>query len=264
MSAEGLEAVVAGLGLIGTLCFALLLGPQVLLNARRRSTAGLELSLVLLWHIGSIIYGASLLVEEASPWLLGSMACFCVLSAILEAQEAVYAHSSPIPIALWTIGVSALSVGAVYVLAIPLRTLSPPVRVTLGDGLPAAFFAAGFVPQLHAFVCTRSVEGYSFGVTALDVVGSAANCGVLLLSPHEVGSPPFWVVAMPFFVIISLHGVLILVACYIFTFHPQEGKLPLSDHLLSVHEEASTSPDCQRGDKRAHASGTRRDDPVYL
>ncbi|KAG8469079.1 hypothetical protein KFE25_007597 [Diacronema lutheri] len=209
------ERFVPVLGSVGTICFASLLAPQVLLNARRRSTAGLELSLVVLWHVASIVYGASLLAEEASIWLLLSMGSFCALSAVLEGQEAAYARSSRVPIVVWAAGLTVASVVAVVLLAVPLRSAPAAIEHVIGEGIPASLFAAGFAPQLHTFMRTKSLEGYSFGVTLLDVVGSAANCGVLLLSPTRANAPSFFVSALPFLVIIALHGVLISVALHI-------------------------------------------------
>jgi len=79
----------------------------------------------------------------------------------------------------------------------------------LGHGLPSAFFALGFLPQLRVFVKAWSVAGYSFGITILDVVGSAANTYVLLRTGGG------WAEALPFLTIIGLHGVLVALAVWI-------------------------------------------------
>jgi uncharacterized protein with PQ loop repeat len=237
------EVFTVVLGVLGAGCFALLLGPQVLLNARRKSTDGLSIGLVLLWHVGSLVYGAQLLAARESVWLLVSMGCFCVMSAILEGQHAVYAYRSRVPIVCWGALLTLASGGLIYAGRIPLLALPPALREQLGDGLPALFFGAGFVPQLLTFVRNRSIAGYSFGVTALDIVGSAANCAVLLLEPRPAeggSSSSFAIAALPFLTIIALHVVLVLLALWIVIAHPT--VKPMKGRRVSLGGRAGASP----------------------
>ncbi|KAL1515821.1 hypothetical protein AB1Y20_002437 [Prymnesium parvum] len=196
-------------GAVGTACFALLLAPQALLNARRRTTDGLSLKLVLLWHLGSIIYGAALLASRASPWILASMASFSAMSAVLEAQVAVYNSTTSTPLLAYVaLGIS-ISCLAIWLMGSLLASLPAHLLSLVGHVLPAAFFAVGFLPQLRIFLTSRSVEGYSFGVTLLDVIGSGAN--VYVIARTRAG----WAQALPFLVIIGFHGVLVAIAAWI-------------------------------------------------
>mmetsp|Transcript_9492 Transcript_9492/g.28149 ORF Transcript_9492/g.28149 Transcript_9492/m.28149 type:complete len:271 (-) Transcript_9492:353-1165(-) len=221
---------VAACGAIGAACFALLLAPQAYLNHTRRSTEGLSVALVILWHVGSLVYGGALLADGASFWLLASMGCFCVMSAVLEGQLAVYRYAITTPILVVITVLSAVSMVGVYGLSLVFALAPATVRMLLGDALPAVFFGIGFFPQLKIFVHTRSIAGYSFGVTAFDVAGAAANVAVLVLedkydvaggkdapsSGEEQAVPPnVWVEALPFLTIIALHFVLVVVALWV-------------------------------------------------
>lgn len=54
------------LGYLGTMCFALLLAPQIALNQERQSTDGFSLLLVLLWHASAVLY-LPYLVQKSGP-----------------------------------------------------------------------------------------------------------------------------------------------------------------------------------------------------
>merc|ERR1712151_814587 len=95
---------------------------------------------------------------------------------------------------------TALSVGLVVVVAFLLGTLPSDVALAIGDLLPSLLLALGFLPQFREFLQSWSVDGYSFGVTFFDVVGSAGNTIKLLASPGSslgtalVDSLPFLVI----------------------------------------------------------------------
>lgn len=201
-------------GGVGAACFALLLAPQAFLNARRKTTEGLSLSLVVIWHLGSLLYAASLFASSASPWLLASMLSFSGMSSLLEAQVVAYKRSSRPALllpALATVGIGASCLLA-WLLGKALASLPAKTLHLFGDGVPAVLFALGFLPQLHMFLKTQSVAGYSFGVTVLDVLGSAANVFVV----RRTGAG--WSQALPFLTIIGFHGVLVAIAAWIVLF----------------------------------------------
>jgi uncharacterized protein with PQ loop repeat len=80
---EGAAAAIQILGYLATVCFAFLLVPQIVLNQRRRSTDGLSLLLVLLWHSAALLYLPFLLHHDAPvplvvQWLVFSGACMPV------------------------------------------------------------------------------------------------------------------------------------------------------------------------------------------
>jgi uncharacterized protein with PQ loop repeat len=214
MAAEA-DTVVTFCGIVGSACFALMMVPQAVLNYQRASTVGLSMSLVLLWHGAAVVYVAYTIATRGSPWLLLSMASFSTLCALIEAQVYAYGrHDSTariIPLAaLLAVGslVGALVIGEVLRIWLPQSA-----QLAIGTVLPAFLFAAGFVPQLASFITTQSIEGYSFTVTAFDVVGSAANSTVILLSQGLAASA--WLACAPFLAIIAMHVVLIGLAGWI-------------------------------------------------
>jgi len=81
-----LTAAIQTCGYLATVCFALLLFPQIFLNQARRSTKGLSLSLVLLWHAAAVLIMPYLLyLDEALPLLL-QWGVFALASVLLEVQ----------------------------------------------------------------------------------------------------------------------------------------------------------------------------------
>ena len=52
---------------------------------------------------------------------------------------------------------------------------------------PSHSFASG--PRFHEFVSSMSIEGYSFGVTFFDVVGSAGNTALYFMREEERAIP---------------------------------------------------------------------------
>ena len=81
-----LTAAIQTCGYLATVCFALLLFPQIFLNQARRSTEGLSLSLVLLWHAAAVLIIPYLLyLDEALPLLL-QWGVFALASILLEVQ----------------------------------------------------------------------------------------------------------------------------------------------------------------------------------
>lgn len=65
----GMQALIDVMGYVATVCFAFLLAPQVVLNQRRRSTDGLSLLLVLLWHAAALLY-LPFLMQHHAPFPL--------------------------------------------------------------------------------------------------------------------------------------------------------------------------------------------------
>ena len=66
---EGVQAAIDVLGYVATVCFALLLAPQIWLNQKRRSIDGLSLLLVLLWHAAALLY-LPFLIQHQAPFPL--------------------------------------------------------------------------------------------------------------------------------------------------------------------------------------------------
>lgn len=196
-------------GILGAACFASILIPQALLNYQRGSTEGLSLGLITLWHVAALIYTSALVASGASVWILASMASFITMSAVVEAQVAVYMYEVPTPFALLAAGLTVVSGVGGGLLARMISAMPASGAALFGHALPSVFFSLGFIPQFRIFVETWSIEGYSLSVSALDVIGSAANM-VLLARAGTL-----WPDSLPLVTIIVLHFALVALAGWI-------------------------------------------------
>lgn len=209
-------------GFIGTVCFILMLVPQIVLNAKNASTEGLSLGLVLSWHLAAALSAAFFTLQPGSLLPVCSMACFVLTSAIIEAQMIAYssrlkANSSirPRTIIIGTsVAFTAICFCFVGIFAWGLSLMSAEWTYLLGNVLPSLLLGLGFLPQFHEFISSWSIEGYSFGVTAFDVVGSIGNT-VVLLAPANVQPLHALAAALPFLTIIGMHIVLLSIAAVI-------------------------------------------------
>jgi hypothetical protein len=219
-------------GYAGTAGFILMLTPQIVLNARKRSTEGLSMGLVLLWHSAAVLSTAFYITRQPlnlAPVL--SVAVFALSSAILEGQIVAFdptrAEKTAWPRSAVLAGVtalsSALSVGLVAAVACLLDVLPPPFAAdAIGDVLPTLLLALGFLPQFREFLQNWSIEGYSFGITFFDVTGSVGNTVAQLASPgSSLGTA--LVNSLPFLLIIAMHCVLLVIAAVI-TCRPRASK----------------------------------------
>lgn len=175
----------------------------------------------MLWHSATIPGCAFYLWQGALEGLL-SVAAFALSTAILEGQVVAFGPAmsakpswqrSAVLLAVTALS-SAVSAGLVAAGASLLDILPPHAADAIGLYLPSALLALGFLPQFREFLQSWSVEGYSFGVTLFDVVGSAGNTFKLLLSPgSSVGTA--LKNSMPFLLIIVMHGILLTIVAVI-------------------------------------------------
>jgi len=205
-------------GVVGTLGFMLMLVPQVLENARKKSTEGLSLVLVLSWHVAAML-SAAFFVCSDNLFMILSMASFTACCCIIEGQFVGYPQSSKetrrcqhgMVLAVSTVAI-AISAG-IIALCVVLFGAVPTTKYPVGDVMPSILLGLGFLPQYYIFLKTWSIEGYSFGVTVFDVTGSAANAVVLFGSglPFAKAAAK----AAPFLVIICMHAGLVTLAAVI-------------------------------------------------
>jgi len=204
------------------LCFILMLVPQIVLNARKKSTEGLSFGLVGIWHVASILSAAFYVTQPESQMAACSMACFSLASAIIEGQMVAYGPllegttrrrqvSVLVGVSVVATIASFCSSGAVAWLILRLST---DAKFLLGDVLPGVLLALGFIPQFYEFISNWSIEGYSFGVTVFDVVGSTGNT-LALFATAGVQPAQALVAAAPFLTIIAMHVVLLMIAAVI-------------------------------------------------
>jgi len=225
--------LLASLGTVGALCFALMMVPQVVLNARRCSTEGLSLGLVLPWHAAGVIFaGGELAAKSPSLFSILSFAAMVFFCGTCEVQRFVYQRSKVESFScckhlalvaggsLLVASASGAVVTGFYFITI---AATPQAAHVLSGIVPSILLAVGFLPEFHEFWSTKSIEGYSFGVTFFDIVGSAANSAIYFAtqSPSKATAS-----SAPFLTIIIMHVLLVCLAIFIVCFHSAPGGKP--------------------------------------
>jgi len=206
-------------GVVGTLGFMLMLLPQVIENARNKSTEGLSVGLVLSWHVAAMLSTAFFFCSD-DLFMILSMAAFTTCCSIIEGQCVGYRPSSRqakaggrnLLIITVSTAAAAVSTGIIVSLVV-LFEAAPASKSPVGDVMPSILLGLGFLPQYYTFLTTWSIKGYSFGVTALDVTGSVANTVVLFGSGMAFSNAA--ANAAPFLVIICMHAGLVILALVI-------------------------------------------------
>jgi len=225
--------LLASLGTVGALCFALMMVPQVVLNARRCSTEGLSLGLVLPWHAAGVIFaGGELAAKSPSLFSILSFTAMAFFCGTCEVQRFVYQKSMADQLSFCkhlalvsggSLLVASASGAVVTGFYFITAAATPQAAHVISEIVPSTLLAVGFLPEFHEFWSTKSIEGYSFGVTVFDIVGSAANCAVYFAteSPSQAIAS-----SAPFLTIIIMHVLLVCLAIFIVCFHSVPGGRP--------------------------------------
>jgi len=244
------EWLVTALGVLGVIAFMLMLSPQVLLNHRRRSTKGMSVGLIVMWHVGSLLATAyyAALPEVAVFGALG-LSVFSLFCGIVEAQAFAYKearmsrkssdestdsmmHSLS---SFFTSGFAAPSwlrflvafmaitlSGVVFDIGLVFLFKATPAEVSfvVGNLASAVLWAVAFLPQMREFIVTRDITGYSFAVSAIDVTGCTANV-IILFAPRGASAAQALTEGAPFVAIVVMHSVLVLTALLVVCLRPK-------------------------------------------
>jgi len=213
------EAVDA-LGILGTICFALMLSPQVYLNCSKRSTEGLSLALIVLWHVAALLPAAYYAAGDSDDTFgilsLMTLAFFC---GVVEAQFVAFRLRGPedivgVLLSAVVVGLTVVSAVSYVVLVELMKQLPEGATFAIGNIIPSILLCVSFFPQIYEFVHRWSFKGYSFGVTFFDVCGCSANTVLILNKPGlSVGDKIAH--AAPFVSIIVMHFFLVILAMII-------------------------------------------------
>ncbi|CAJ1401535.1 unnamed protein product [Effrenium voratum] len=247
------EALFGG---VGAICFALMMVPQVVLNTKRRCTEGLSWGLVLPWHIAGVMFVGVTLAHENPSWFAAlsmfSQVFFC---GICEVQMFFFRRVEKgwrrrTLMSAWYVALTAMSCLACAGCYYFFKASSEEVDFILGELVPSVLIALGFIPEFYEFISSMSIEGYSFGVTFFDVVGSAGNAATYLMrelaiqGDGRLAGPGFphqdealvnkLAEAAPFLTIIAMHIVLLMLAAWVVCNQPSS---------CSVEAEVDNSTD---------------------
>lgn len=144
-------------------------------------------------------------------------------SESMEEDESVVSllnSGEELPVHPWsTIALASVCFGAgnlVFVLSsMLLFEAYPACAEALGSGFSSALLAAGFLPQYWVFFSTWSTQGYSFGVTAIDLLGSVANTLCEIIKVHWVFDMKLMWIILPFLIIIGMQTGMVVFAVVI-------------------------------------------------
>lgn len=134
-------------------------------------------------------------------------------------------HRAPASrLALLALAVGASAASAFGVIALYHLFVHSPAWLAdaVGSGVCSILLAAGFVPQLALMCRQRSSKGFSLGLSALDLTGSAMSIAALALAPlAEPGAPVDVGGIVPYAVIV---GFQLLVVFLAFAIYPDPGR----------------------------------------
>mmetsp|Transcript_80125 Transcript_80125/g.203865 ORF Transcript_80125/g.203865 Transcript_80125/m.203865 type:complete len:247 (-) Transcript_80125:420-1160(-) len=215
------EWLVLVLGITGIVCFMLMMVPQIHKNWRSQSTDGMSLALVVMWHVSAVLSTAYFAASPNNSVAVSlSFAVFAVCCGVCEAQVVAYrpSRTNEKNSCCVVLGVSSLlhavSAAVACALFAAFRAMPADATYVVGLVLPSILLGAGFLPQMYEFISRRSVQGYSFGVTVFDLVGSSANTAVIF-APAGVSTQGALKESAPFLTIIAMHIVLLALAVLI-------------------------------------------------
>ncbi|MCJ1434849.1 hypothetical protein MMC27_004219 [Xylographa pallens] len=163
------------LGTIGAICWSVQLIPQIVLNHRRRSTAGLQPSMMLLWAAAGVPLGIYNIVSAFNVALRVQPQILTLLSLATWMQCCYYGKGWPPSTCLAAAApLVALCAGVQAALIVALRiAVAREVRwpVTLMAVLSACLLAAGVLRHYWDIYTHRTVRGISFIFVGIDAAG---------------------------------------------------------------------------------------------
>jgi len=175
-----------------------------------------------------------------------SFTCVGVVSCLVEAQFVIFRKPQAllyVKLLALTLLFIATQLCATSLFYLVFRALSEEVAYALGNFCPSVLFVVAFFPQIWEFVSIRDVQGYSFGVTILDIAGCALNCVYLYAQKDLLDATKE---AIPFLAIGFMHLVLIGTALVILGSRKQSNL-------------AESNKSCAEGDLNTGKSDTQDD-----
>lgn len=175
-------------GTAGAVCWSIQLIPQVVLNSRRHSAAGLSPAFMLFWAWAGIPLGVYNIVSGFSVALQVQPQILTALSLVTWAQCYYYEHRWSAIKVLAVAGTAGCMMGGIEAgLVFALRhgredgTTWP---VTLMAVMAAVLLALGVCEQYLAIWRNRSVEGISFLFCGIDALGDITSIISVVFEKH--------------------------------------------------------------------------------
>lgn len=176
------------MGTLGAVCWSIQLTPQLILNYRRHSAAGLSPAFMLFWASAGIPLGVYNITSGLSIALRVQPQILTALSLLTWAQCYYYERRWSLPRVVAVTGSAACVMGGVEAaLVFALRggiergTMWP---LTLMAVLAAVLLALGVCEQYLAIWKSRSVEGISFLFCGIDALGDVTSVISVVFERH--------------------------------------------------------------------------------
>lgn len=165
------------LGLIGTILWCIQLVPQIIRNYRAKSTAGLPATMMFLWSLCGVPFGAYAVIQNFNIPIMVQPQCFCVLCLVSWGQCLLYGKKWRV----WTVTFltatlllffGGLEVLLIFVIRGPYsRGVEWPV--TLIGFVAACLLIVGYMPVPFELWKRRGrVVGIDFGMLTMDWLGA--------------------------------------------------------------------------------------------
>lgn len=175
-------------GTLGAICWSVQLLPQIILNYRRHSAAGLSPSFMLCWAAAGIPLGVYNIVQHFNVALQVQPQILTTLSLFTWAQCAYYERRwtllrAMLVALLIAAFMAAVEVGLVFAVRIALNR-GTEWPATLLAALAAFLLALGVFEQYIAIWKNKSVEGISFLFCGIDALGDVTSIISVCFEPH--------------------------------------------------------------------------------
>lgn len=225
-------------GTIGTVLWMVQLIPQVHLNYKRKTTAGVSPWLYVSWLLSSVTLGPYAIVQNLSIPIITQPQAYGSLCAVIACQALHYDRGWSKKMALGAFGAYALVGGGIEVaLFFALRAAEnrgiQGATIFIGS-LSDFFLSVGFIPQLILIFRDRRVEGLSYIFLAMDSMGAVFS---ILSLGFKTG--PIDVVALIGYVGIIVLEVAVLVLAAVF--NPAAKRRQQAQKELDAQEKGELS-----------------------
>ena len=248
------ESVIAEnvFGTISLILWSVQLLPQIWLNYKRKSTAGMSLEMMVLWYVGSILLNPYYLFIGINIPLIIQAHCFSLLSMTCVLQHYYYdgvtrpfarkhppADDEQRPRHVVASGVCFLLLGANWIgieigILKALELTHSEVLKGFCAFIPVAFGILGVLLQVIACLRHKSTEGLSLIFLWLDFCGAIMGIFSLFFK-----SGPFDFQAAGIFIAVACGNTVLLVMDAYFR-RTSKSKLRHSESEISLEETEST------------------------
>ncbi|GAA5873452.1 hypothetical protein JCM16303_001127 [Sporobolomyces ruberrimus] len=234
-------------GWIGTILWCVQLVPQVYMNYKRKTTAGLHVALYTFWLFSGIFLGIYAILENINIPIIVQPHCYGALTAIIFCQMVFYdrkwslRNSLLLFLAYCLVG-GGFEVGMYYAAKPGVDRGIAAASMPFGI-LSDLCLAAGFFPQFWQIWKDREVIGLSYTFLAMDTIGAVFSILSLAFKTHLDG------IAFAGYLVVIVFEVIIVVLALILNPSAKRRRLeaettegPLDQHATFSSEATAIAP----------------------